>query len=297
MAVVLHVHGDRGARRAGRRADAGDVLCGRLLAMVGQAQADRARLDGHLRGGTRGEPSRLQAGQQGGVLAGGRVRLPCVPGVLAQVVQGDEQPRLAQLPGHRDGVGGRVTGHVAGHDTAAHRRRCDELTHPAAIGGGQQNAAQHGHSPLGSGRPPPVAALPAAGLRYPRAMGRPAAGSASAGPARGTGAGQLPGRASALRRLSVTLTFAPASGGTTTSWAAGTPPARSAASTGTVRLIRPSPTGPSSKCRAAEPTNPTTVSSRVTGSPSTGSRSSLPPRWSRISRRGGWPTVGTRATV
>src|SRR5579859_563605 len=106
--------------------------------------------------------------------------------------------------------------------------------------------------------------------RYPPRTGRPGQGPGRPAPptpggpaARPGERGQLPGRASAPRRLSVMVTFAPASGGTTTSCAAGTPPARSGASTGTIRLIRPSPTGPSSKCRAADPTNPTVVSSRV----------------------------------
>src|SRR5579863_645578 len=282
MAVVLHVHGDRGARRAGRRADTGDVLGGRLLAVVGQAEADGGRLDGDLGGAARGEAGRGEPGQQRGVLAGGGLGLPRVAGVLAQVVQGDQQTRLAQPPGHRDGVGGPVPGHVAGHDAAGHRRRRDELTHPATVGGGQQNAAQHGHSP-GIWTAATWGGAACCRATLPRGTGRPARRVSRSG----AGEGQLPGRARAPRRLSAIVTFAPASGGTTTSWAAGTPPARSAASTGTIRLIRASPTGPSSKCRAADPTNPTVVSSRVTGSPCTGSRSTLPSSWSMISRRGG----------
>ncbi len=160
--------------------------------MVGQAQPDRGRLDGDLGGGAGGEPGRGEAVQQGGVLAGDRVGLARVAGVLAQVVQGDQQALPAQPPGYGDRVGGLVPGHVAGHDAAGHRRRRDELTHPAALRGGQQNAAQHGH-PLSSGWPRQRAALPAGGLRYPAGS----AGHARARPGQGGHARGRPGQGAA----------------------------------------------------------------------------------------------------
>src|SRR5215470_10400847 len=216
------------------------------------------------------------------------------------MIQADQQPFGVQPAGDRDGVSGLVSGHVAGHDAAGQRRRGDKLTHPAAVRGGEQNAAQHGTLP-GLWLAATEAALPAAGLRYPAGPGDNPGGAGAARRrtprARAVAPGQSPGRASTLRRLSEIVTFAPASGGTMTSCAAGTPPARSAASTGTVRLISASPMGPSSKCRATEPVNPTVVPSLVTASPCPGSRSSLPSRCKNTSLRGGWPRLCTRATV
>jgi hypothetical protein len=66
---------------------------------------------------------------------------------------------------------------------------------------------------------------------------------------------------------------------------------------GTLRFTTASAIGPSSWWRALDPTNPMSRPSRDTGDPAGGSRFSVPSRCSITSRRGGRPSVWTRATV
>ena len=116
--VVLHVQRHRGARVARRGADPADVL-GRGPAVL-EEQPDRGRLDRHLGGAAVGQPGRAELAEQPDVLVGDGGGLLRVGGVLAQVVQRDQQPGGAQRPGHPH----RVVGGLARPRTGRPRRGC-----------------------------------------------------------------------------------------------------------------------------------------------------------------------------
>jgi hypothetical protein len=76
------------------RADPADVL---LRGPGAEEQPDRGRLDRDLRGAALGQPVRAELAGQLDVLVGDGRGLRRVLGVLAQVIQGDQQPRGPQL--------------------------------------------------------------------------------------------------------------------------------------------------------------------------------------------------------
>jgi hypothetical protein len=73
------------------------------------------------------------------------VGLVLVEGVLAEEVDRGQPTVGDQGPAGLDDVGGPLTGHVAGHDTAAHRHPTDEALDLLAPGEQQQTLAKHVH--------------------------------------------------------------------------------------------------------------------------------------------------------
>ena len=76
------------------------------------------------------EPFGPELAEQLDVLVGHRRGLCLVPGVLAQVVQADQQARAAQRPGHPHRVRRGVPGHVGIDDAARGGCGGDELAKP-----------------------------------------------------------------------------------------------------------------------------------------------------------------------
>jgi len=126
--VLLGVERDRGAGVAGGRADPGDVLAGRLLAVLGQVEADRRRLDRDLGPAGARHPGRGQPPEQADVLSGYRGGLLRVGGVLAEVVEGDQQAVVQQPARHGQRVIGGVAGHEPGDDVPRQRDGGDQVT-------------------------------------------------------------------------------------------------------------------------------------------------------------------------
>ena len=145
-------------------------------------------------------PAAASRAEQPHVLVGDRGGLLRVDGVLAQVVEGDQQAVVQQPPRHGQRVVGGVAGHEPGHDAARQRGGGDEAdgpvrwpTRPAALGAARTDDLPDRRERRCPGQPRLLA-----------------------------GAHQRPRRG----RRSVTVTFAPASGGTMTSCAAGRPVGR-----------------------------------------------------------------------
>ena len=138
---LLRVQRHRGPRLVRGRADAADVL---LRGPGAEEQPDRGRLDRDLRGAALGQPLRAELAGQLDVLVGDGRGLRRVLGVLAQVIQGDQQPRGPQRPGHPDRVVGGLARHVLRHDGARLRRGRDELAQPGTGRRREQGPAQHG---------------------------------------------------------------------------------------------------------------------------------------------------------
>ena len=124
---LLGVQRHRGTRVPRGRADPADV---RTRGPGAEEQPDRGRLYRDLRGPALGQSLRTELADQLDVLVGDGRGLHRVLGVLAQVVQGDEEPRGPQRPGHPHGVVGGLARHVLLDDRARPGRGRDELAQP-----------------------------------------------------------------------------------------------------------------------------------------------------------------------
>ncbi len=145
--VVLHVDRDGGAGRLGGGADPADVLRRGLLAVLGQPEPDRGRLDRDLGAPASGEACPGEQLEQGDVLGRDRGGLLGVDSVLAEVVDRDRQALAEQALGHRQRFCGVVTRHEPLDHVPGQRRGRDHPADPLAGRRGQQYSAQHRSAP------------------------------------------------------------------------------------------------------------------------------------------------------
>ena len=131
--VVLHVEGDRRADAGGHLADGPGVVEGDRVAVAGDRLADGAELDAHLGGAVGREVGLGEGLEQADVGVAGRVGVGAVGDVLAEVVDGREPVRRAQLGHGVDGLGHGLAGHVAGDDRPADGRLDDGRAHEVGV--------------------------------------------------------------------------------------------------------------------------------------------------------------------
>jgi hypothetical protein len=125
--VLLGVERHGGADLGRGGADPRDVVRRGLLA---EEQPDRGRLDRELGRPVVGQSLGAELAEQLDVLVGDGRGLSLVPGVLAQVVQGDEQAGGPQLTSHPHRVVGRFSRHIRINDGPCLRRGGDKPAQP-----------------------------------------------------------------------------------------------------------------------------------------------------------------------
>jgi hypothetical protein len=140
--VILHVQGNRGARRGGGLGHPGDVG-ERDVVAARQRLAEGGELDGHL--GADAEALRGQRVGQRQIRVPGAQRLGGVGDVLAQEIEGDLTATGVQRADGGEGVVQSLARHETVHHGTGDRRRGNGAAQRFAAGGGEKHGTQHGY--------------------------------------------------------------------------------------------------------------------------------------------------------